>query len=127
MIAIEEKIKTFRELKNFTQEYMAEKLGISQAAYSKIESGATKLSYSKIVDIAKVFEVQVEELLAFDSQKHFNSFNNVKGSNNGSVTINVEEGDIKTLYEDKIRLLEKLLYITESELNKYKNRFGDLM
>src|SRR5690554_4847399 len=127
MIAIEEKIKNFRELKNFTQEYMAEKLGISQAAYSKIESGATKLSYSKIVDIAKVFEVQVEELLAFDSQKHFNSFNNVKGSNNGSVTINVEEGDIKTLYEDKIRLLEKLLYITESELNKYKNRFGDLM
>jgi len=127
MIAIEEKIKTFRELKNFTQEYMAEKLGISQAAYSKIESGATKLSYSKIVDIAKVFEVQVEELLAFDSQKYFNSFNNVKGSNNGSVTINVEEGDIKTLYEDKIKLLEKLLYITESELNKYKDRFGDLM
>lgn len=127
MITIEEKIKTFRELKNFTQEYMAEKLGISQAAYSKIESGATKLSYSKIVDIAKVFEVQVEELLAFDSQKYFNSFNNVKGSNNGSVTINVEEGDIKTLYEDKIKLLEKLLYITESELNKYKDRFGDLM
>lgn len=127
MIAIEEKIKTFRELKNFTQEYMAEKLGISQAAYSKIESGATKLSYSKVVDIAKVFEVQVEELLAFDSQKYFNSFNNVKGSNNGSVTINVEEGDIKTLYEDKIRLLEKLLNITESELNKYKDRFGDIM
>lgn len=127
MIAIEEKIKNFRELKNFTQEYMAEKLGISQAAYSKIESGATKLSYSKVVDIAKVFEVQVEELLAFDSQKYFNSFNNVKGSNNGSVTINVEEGDIKTLYEDKIKLLEKLLYITESELNKYKDRFGDLM
>lgn len=127
MIAIEEKIKNFRELKNFTQEYMAEKLGISQAAYSKIESGATKLSYSKVVDIAKVFEVQVEELLAFDSQKYFNSFNNVKGSNNGSVTINVEEGDIKTLYEDKIRLLEKLLNITETELNKYKDRFGDIM
>lgn len=127
MIAIEEKIKNFRELKNLTQEYVAEKLGISQAAYSKIESGATKLSYSKIIDIAKIFDVQVEELLAFDSQKYFNSFNNVKGSNNGSVTINVEEGDVKNLYEDKIKLLEKLLNITESELNKYKDRFGDLM
>lgn len=127
MIAIEEKIKNLRELKNFTQEFMAEQLGISQAAYSKIESGATKLSYSKIIDIAKIFGVQVEELLAFDSQKYFNSFNNVKGSNNGSVTINVEEGDVKNLYEDKIKLLEKLLNITESELNKYKDRFGDLM
>ncbi|WP_411840237.1 helix-turn-helix domain-containing protein [Myroides pelagicus] len=28
---------------------MAEKLGMTQAGYSKIESGATKLSYSKIV------------------------------------------------------------------------------
>ncbi|MEC4114616.1 helix-turn-helix transcriptional regulator [Myroides pelagicus] len=38
-----------RELKNLTQEYVAEKLGMTQAGYSKIESGATKLSYSKIV------------------------------------------------------------------------------
>src|SRR5690554_2263619 len=125
MTAIEEKIKNFKELKNFTQEYMAEKLGVSQAAYSKIESGATKLSYSKIIDIAKIFEVPVEEILAFDSQKYFNSFNNVKGSNNGSVTINIEENDIKNLYEDKIKLLEKLLSLTELELNKYKDRFGD--
>lgn len=33
------KIKSIRELKNLTQEYMAEKLDISQAAYSKLEKG----------------------------------------------------------------------------------------
>lgn len=126
MTGIEEKIRNMRELKNFTQEYMAEKLGITQAGYSKIESGATKLSYNKIEEISKVLGVQTEELLAFDSQKYFNSFNNVKGSNNGSVTIKVEDGDIKKLYEDKIRLLEKLLYNTERELQTYKDRFGDL-
>ena len=38
------KIKNIRELKNFTQEYMAEKLDISQAAYSKMEKGDTKIS-----------------------------------------------------------------------------------
>jgi transcriptional regulator with XRE-family HTH domain len=127
MATIEEKIKNVRELKNFTQDYVAERLGITQAGYSKIESGATKISYSKIVDIAKILEIETEELLAFDSQKYFNSFNNVKGSNNGSVTIKVEDGDIKTLYDDKIKLLEKLLDRTEKELEKYKDRFGDLM
>ena len=125
MTKLENNIKSIRELKNFTQEYMAEKLGITQAGYSKIESGATKTSYSKIIDIAKILEVETEELLAFDSQKYFN-FNNVKGSNNGSVTIKVEEGEIKTLYEDKIKLLQKLLDKTETELDKYKDKFGDL-
>ncbi len=126
MTTIEEKIKTMRELKNLTQEYMAEKLGITQAGYSKIESGATKISYDKIVDISKILGVQTEELLAFDSQKYFNSFNNVKGSNNGSVTIKIEEGDIKSLYEDKISLLTRLLEMTEIELEKYKKKFGDI-
>jgi hypothetical protein len=31
---------------------------------------------AKIVDIAKILGVQTEELLAFESQKYFNSFNN---------------------------------------------------
>lgn len=126
MQGIEEKIRNIRELKNLTQEYMAEKLGITQAGYSKIESGATKLSYSKIESISKILDVKVEELLAFDSQKYFNSFNNVKGSNNGSVTIKVEDSDIKNLYEDKITLLEKLLNINEKQLQKYKDIYGDL-
>lgn len=125
MNTVEEKIRNLRELKNLTQEYMAEQLGITQAGYSKIESGATKLTYNKIEEISKVLGVQTEELLAFDSQKYFNSFNNVKGSNNGSVTIKVEDGDIKSLYEDKIRLLEKLLFNTERELQSYKERYGE--
>lgn len=126
MLSIEEKIKNLRELKNFTQEYMAEKLGVTQAAYSKIENGTNKISYAKIVDISNIFGVKPEELLAFDSQKFFNSFNNVKGSNNGSVTINLDEGDIKKLYEDKIALLQRLLDMTEIELHKYKEKFGEL-
>jgi transcriptional regulator with XRE-family HTH domain len=60
MATIEEKIKNVRELKNFTQDYVAERLGITQAGYSKIESGATKISYSKIVDIAKILEIETE-------------------------------------------------------------------
>ena len=126
MTSIEEKIKNLREIKNFTQEFMAEKLGITQAAYSKLESGNTKIRYSKIEEISNIFGIKVEELLSFDSQKYFNSFNNVKGSNNGSVTIKVEEGDIKQLYEDKINLLQKLLTLTETELYKYKDKFGDI-
>lgn len=124
--ALSENIKNIRELKNFTQEYMAEQLGITQAGYSKIENGTTTLTYIKLVEIARILDLNVEDIINFDSQKYFNSFNNIKGNNNGSILINADTDTIKTLYEDKIILLEKLLFATETELKRYKDKYGDM-
>src|SRR5690606_8920416 len=123
---IEEKIKSIREAKGFTQEYMAEQLGITQAAYSKIESGQTKLTMNKITDIVMIFEMEVKYLMTNDIQKNLNSFNNVKGSNNVSTITNTDSEILKKLYEDKIVLLEKLLNATEKELIKYREKYGEL-
>ncbi len=38
------KLKTLREFNNYSHEYIAGQLNISQVAYSKIESGATQLA-----------------------------------------------------------------------------------
>lgn len=127
----EQKIKNIRELKDFTQEYMAEQLGITQAAYSKIETGQTKLTPNKISDIAEIFDMDASDLMAYDMQKYFNSFNNVKGSNNGS-TITQDESiknlydEVVALHKDKITLLEKLLNSTEKDLIKYRKKYGEL-
>ena len=48
------KIKKIRELRNYSQEHMAEKLGISQVSYSRVESGQTKMDLKRLHDIAKV-------------------------------------------------------------------------
>lgn len=123
---ISDNIRKIRELRNFTQDYMATQLEMTQAGYSKIESGQTDITYSKIVEISKILEVTPEELIAFDGQKYFNSFNNVKGSNNGSVIITLKSEEIKNLYEEKINLLNKLLGNTEAELKRYKDKFGEV-
>ena len=122
------KIKNIRELKNLTQEYMAERLDISQTAYSKLERGETKLSDEKLSQIASVLEVRPEEIKAFDSQKYFNSVGNVEGDNNYN-GIYIGESDtelIKTLYEDKVTLLEELIKQKNKELEKYKSKYGEL-
>lgn len=125
--SIKNKIKSIRELKNYTQEYMADQLGVTQAGYSKIEKGKTVLSFVKLVEIARILEVSVEDILSFDSQRYFNNFNKVEGNNNGSIQINSDNSPaLKELYEDKIMLLEKLLSKTEEELNRYKKKFGQL-
>lgn len=46
-----------RTNKGFSQTYMAQKLGISQKAYSYIESGNTKLDLIKILKIAHTTEM----------------------------------------------------------------------
>jgi transcriptional regulator with XRE-family HTH domain len=125
--SIKNKIKSIRELKNYTQEYMAEQLGVTQAGYSKIEKGKTILSYIKLVEIARILEVSVEDILSFDGQRYFGNFNKVIGNNNGSILINTENTTtLKVLYEDKIKLLEKLLNKTEAELERYKERYGEI-
>ena len=56
-------IKQIRELKSFTQEYMAQKLDISQPAYVKIEQGLTTLKIDRLQQIADILEVDISALL----------------------------------------------------------------
>ena len=121
-------IKNIRELKNLTQEFVAEKLDISQSAYSRLEKGEIKISKEKLVQIAEVLEVKPEDIKEFDSQKYFNSVGNVEGDFSGSIIvgIGIEELGMKKLYEDKIALMEELMNQQKKELEKYRLKYGEL-
>ena len=56
-------IQALRREKYYAQEYLANKLGISQNAYSKLEKGETMLSLERVYLIAMILEVNVEQLL----------------------------------------------------------------
>jgi len=56
-------IRKIRESKNYTQDYLAIKLNISQNAYSKIELGYTKITVARLFQIAQILEVDPVELL----------------------------------------------------------------
>ncbi|SEO08499.1 MULTISPECIES: helix-turn-helix domain-containing protein [unclassified Mucilaginibacter] len=62
--AIAANIRRTREQLNYTQEYLAAKLKISQNAYSKIELGYTKITVERLFQIATILEVDVHELIA---------------------------------------------------------------
>ncbi|GAB2986471.1 hypothetical protein GCM10027049_27400 [Mucilaginibacter puniceus] len=56
-------IRRKREYRNYTQEYLALKLNISQNAYSKIELGYTKITVERLFQIAGILEFNVAELI----------------------------------------------------------------
>lgn len=60
---IGQKIRKFRKAQGFSQEELAEKIGISVTHMSHIETGNTKLSLPVFVDIANALDVQTDDLL----------------------------------------------------------------
>jgi transcriptional regulator with XRE-family HTH domain len=61
--AVAANIRNKREELNYTQEYLAAKLNISQNAYSKIELGYTKITVERLFQIADILEIDLHDLL----------------------------------------------------------------
>jgi transcriptional regulator with XRE-family HTH domain len=62
--AIAVNIRNKREYRNYTQEYLAAKLDISQNAYSKIELGYTKITVERLFQISDVLEYDIIDLIS---------------------------------------------------------------
>jgi GAF domain-containing protein len=62
-IGIADNIRKARLYRNYSQDYLAQKLNISQNGYSKIELGYTSLSVERLIVIAEVLEVDLLTLI----------------------------------------------------------------
>jgi len=60
------KIRKIRALKGYSQEYVADRLKISQSVYSAIETNKSKLDIKRIKQISDVLETNFLELISLD-------------------------------------------------------------
>ena len=79
---VHEKIRKIRELKNFSQENMAEQLQMSVNGYAKIERGEVGLQMDKLERIAGVLGMNVVNLLTVDKSLIFLNAENSTNSAN---------------------------------------------
>ena len=102
IVKIGERIKHFREQRNYSQEYLASKLNISQRAYSKMETGETKLSVDNLFKIAETLETSINNILGMDGNNVFNnSFTITTGD--GMVINKSASEKVQELYESMIK------------------------
>jgi len=104
------KIRKIRELRDFTQEFMASQLGKSQTAYSKIERGEVDVSFSNLNRIAEVLEIDVMQLLTFDGStfivgKDSSVSTTSKEVSNVMVQLGISDRE-RELYERKIQSMQ---------------------
>jgi transcriptional regulator with XRE-family HTH domain len=110
ILTISGKIRGVRQLRGLSQENMATALGITVNSYSKMEHGDTDVSWSRLEQIAKVFEIPTSELVSF-GEKPFYYFNNNHTKNKGSYIVSLNSDGNELLVE-----LER--YKTQSESQK---------
>jgi len=67
--AVAANIRKIREFRDYTQEYLAMRLGISQNAYSKIELAYTRITLERLIQIAAILEIDVVALINNTSEE----------------------------------------------------------
>lgn len=75
-VEVYKKIKAMRMLKGWSQDEIAEKLGIAVNSYSKIERGETDVSLSRLAQIAEIMEVDLSQLLELNGHNILHVLNN---------------------------------------------------
>ena len=60
---VHDKIRVMREINQWSQEEMAEKLSMSPNGYAKIERGQSSINLDKLQQIANVFNIDMGELI----------------------------------------------------------------
>lgn len=113
------KIKKLRELKNYTQEYMANQLNISQNSYSRIESENVKVTAERLKAIAQLLEVPSEYLISDDRPLlTFNTSNN---------TIEKFYGHVENLSEQQKDFISQLTKMYENQIKYLQGENERLM
>lgn len=116
---IHDKIRTMREINQWTQKDMAEKLDLSITGYSKIERGKTRLNLDKLEQIAKIFNIDVVELINSKENTMFfligdNNNNNANYAGVGEELLSIENGKLKMMLKHKDEMIERLKSETEA-------------
>jgi transcriptional regulator with XRE-family HTH domain len=111
-MSLEKNIKKIRRFKNMTQGDVSKQLSISAQAYSKIESGETRLDTDRLQQIAEILGVTVQDIYEFEQndsnmQSNYNKLNPMVKVVKSTVAPDVDIVELleKTIEEQKNEIL----------------------
>lgn len=113
---IGEKIRKIRSIKGYNQEYMAQKLSISQRSYSKLERGEIKIDWNRINDIAEILEVDPITLVNGEDIITFNNCN--QSGKQNTIHNNYFPEEIKKNYDILLSEKDKIIQFLQDTISK---------
>jgi len=108
------RLKILREVHDFTQEYVAGVLNISQNSYCLIEKGETKITIDRLVQLAHLYKMDIVDLLKFNEQTYISNINNS--------SVNSESVNISSAINDQEReMYKQMIESQRNEISRLHN------
>ncbi len=102
------RIRNYREIRDFSQEYMSHKLSISVSSYSRIERGEVQLTVEKLLQICELLGVTYTMIIEGEPKESLIPINDSANPN----------------YE-YIHLLKDQIKLLKEQNDFYKEKMGD--
>ena len=95
-------LQVIRELNNYTQSYVADKLGISQKSYSNLERANNDISLDILLRLSELYQISLTKILELNAETILNN-----NSQNGGIScINNHNA---TIYSCEKEMFQQLL------------------
>ena len=110
-VKLGENIKKLRELKNYTQQHLADELGISLSGYGKIERDQTEITMVRLSRISEILDVDLFTLIHFNGNDVFKNGKQgkeSKSSEHSSISIDLQQQLIQK-YKDESEYPKELV------------------
>lgn len=124
---LHDNIRKFREQKQWSQEYMAEQLGLSKNGYAKIERGESRPSLDRLEQITAVFGISMIDLFSDERQsiclisENSQHSSNYYHSDNALILENeklklalTHKDELLTQKDEQITLLKNMVAVLQS-------------
>ena len=115
---IGENIRKVRDLKGFSQQALAESIGLSQKQLSRIETNQVSPTFDTLEKICEALGITLKNLLQFNEDL---VFNNVVETQNGGEFIAYNNTDIKqieNLYKQLLVEKDKIISMLEAKVSQ---------
>lgn len=120
---VHDRIRVMREINQWSQEEMAEKLDMSPNGYAKIERGQSSINLEKLQKIAHIFNINVVELISQQDKSFFFSIGD-NTNNHNYIGVNeliaMENEKLKQLLkakDDEILALKEIITLLRKNEN----------
>lgn len=121
--ALSHNIRKLREIRNFTQTYMAAQLEMTQGNYARLERGEISITEDRLNRIAEILQFPKQDIIHLNTETLFErrltglTQENLPGARHQTMTSLHQytiSPELKMLYESRIRQLEE--YVQELKL-----------
>lgn len=112
-MTLEKNIRKIRRYKNITQGEISKQLGISPQAYSKIESGETRLDTNRLKHIAEILQVPLSDIYEMSERNMYFTQNTINDNATGVIIESEADTLIKQLTHANEEQLKEIAFLRQ--------------